>query len=196
MASVVDICNSALAKIGAARITSLEEGSKNANLCAELYEKCRDDLLRAHTWNFAAARVKLAQDSTAPAFGYGHAYALPADWIRSVVAYSDEGANVPAVYKIEGNKLLSDAADLYLRYIRRIEDANLMPADFREALSCLLARELAVPIAQSNTLEEKLEARFRTRLRRARTTDGLEDTADPLPDSSWTTARHGGTWGS
>ena len=64
-----------------------------------------------------------------------------------------------------------------------------MPPDFREALACLLARELAVPIAQSNTLEEKLEARFRSRLRRARSTDGLEDGAEALPLGAWAEAR-------
>src|SRR3546814_2043161 len=72
------------------------------------------------------------------------------------------------------------AEQIYLRYIRRVTDANLMPSDFRETLACLLARELAVPVAQSNSLEEKLEARFRTRMRRARTTDGLEDQAEPM----------------
>src|SRR3546814_17391527 len=82
MADVTGICNSALAKIGAARVSALDEGSKNASLCAELYEKCRDDLLRAHSWNFAMARTKLAQDAEAPAFGPRHAYALPADWAR------------------------------------------------------------------------------------------------------------------
>lgn len=189
MADVTGICNSALAKIGAARITALEEGSKNAHLCAELYERCRDDLLRAHAWNFAAARAKLAREAEAPAFGFAHAYALPADWMRCVDAYGDAGGSRHIVYRVEGSCLLSDAAGVYLRYVRRVEDANLMPADFREALACLLARELAVPIAQSNTLEEKLEARFRTRLRRARTTDGLEDQLEPMPLGAWAEVR-------
>ena len=61
MASVVGICNSALVKIGATRIISLTEGSKNANLCDEQYEKVRNDLLRSHAWNFATARRKLAR---------------------------------------------------------------------------------------------------------------------------------------
>ena len=69
MADVTGLCNSALAKIGAARITALDEGSKNANLCAELYERSRDDLLRAHSWNFATARAKLAKKGAAPTFG-------------------------------------------------------------------------------------------------------------------------------
>jgi hypothetical protein len=189
MADVTGICNSALAKIGAARITALEEGSKNASLCAELYERCRDDLLRAHTWNFATARVKLAREAPPPAFGYDYRYALPADWVRCVDAYGDDTGTARIVYRVEGDALISDAEDLYLRYIRRVEDANLMPADFREALACLLARELAIPIAQSNTLEEKLEARFRTRLRRARTTDGLEDHVEPMPLGAWAEVR-------
>ena len=189
MADVTGICNSALAKIGAARITALEEDSKNANLCAELYERCRDDLLRAHSWNFAAARAKLAREAETPVFGFAYAYALPADWMRCVDAYGDESGSCRIVYRVEGDCLLSDAEDVYLRYVRRVADANLMPADFREALACLLARELAVPIAQSNTLEEKLEARFRTRLRRARTTDGLEDQLEPLPLGAWAEVR-------
>ncbi|HIP80227.1 MAG TPA: hypothetical protein EYH07_17440 [Kiloniellaceae bacterium] len=189
MTDVTGLCNSALAKIGAARVTSLEEGSRNANLCATLYERCRDDLLRAHSWNFATARTKLAKKSEAPAFGYAAAFALPADWIRSVGAYDNEAGLGALDFKIEGGDLLSDAEEVYLRYVRRVEDVTRMPADFREALSALLARELAVPIAQSNTLEEKLEARFRTRLRRARTTDGLEDRADPLPLGAWAAAR-------
>lgn len=189
MADVTEICNSALAKIGAARITALEEGSKNANLCAELYERCRDDLLRAHSWNFATARAKLAREATTPVFGFAYAYALPADWMRCVDAYGDAGGAAQIIYRVEGDCLLSDADDAFLCYIRRVEDANLMPADFREALACLMARELAVPIAQSNTLEEKLEARFRTRLRRARTTDGLEDQLEPMPLGAWAEVR-------
>lgn len=189
MADVTGICNSALAKIGAARITALEEGSKNASLCADLYERCRDDLLRAHNWNFATARAKLARRAEAPVFGYAHAYALPADWVRCVSAHDSESGGPERRYRVEGDSLLSDAEAVYLRYIRRVEDVNLMPADFREALACLLARELAVPIAQSNTLEEKLEARFRTRLRRARTTDGLEDQVEPMPLGAWAEVR-------
>src|SRR3546814_3736150 len=42
------------------------------------------------------------------------------------------------------------AEQIYLRYIRRVTDANLMPSAFRETLACLLARELAVPVAQAD----------------------------------------------
>jgi hypothetical protein len=87
MASEVGICNSALIKIGASRITSLTEGSKNANLCAEQYAKLRDAELRAHLWNFATSRQKLAQISGAPVSGFEFHYQLPSDWVRTVAVY-------------------------------------------------------------------------------------------------------------
>src|SRR3546814_11079460 len=73
------------------------------------------------------------------------------------------------------------AEQIYLRYIRQVTAANLMPSDFRKTLARLLARALALPVAQSNSLEETLEERFRPRLRSARPPDAQEDPANPLP---------------
>ena len=42
MASVVQICNSALNQLGASSITALTENSKNARICNERYETIRD----------------------------------------------------------------------------------------------------------------------------------------------------------
>lgn len=193
MADVVGICNSALAKIGAARIVALTEGSKNANVCAEQYDKLRDDLLRGHTWNFAIRRAKLARLAEAPAFGFARAYQLPADWLRTVAVQDDpdeaSGARQPLRYRIEGRRLLSDAGAVYLRYVARVTDPNAMPPDFREALAALLGRELAVPLAQSVNLQQVLDEQFRRRLRRARSVDAVEDFPDDRPPGRWVAVR-------
>lgn len=204
----VDICNAALAKLGATRITSLADGSLNADLCAEAYERCRDDLLRTHTWNFATARVKLdTPDATAPVFGFENRFPLPADWLRTISVFGDEAGCWQPRYKVEAslaadtNKVgfvLADPDEIWLRYIKRVSNTDAMTPDFRELLATLIARELAMPIAQSNTLEEKLEERYRNRLRRVRSVDGIEDYVDQWPESSWVSARHGGSdggWG-
>ena len=193
MADVVGICNSALAKIGAARIVSLTEGSKNANVCAEQYDKLRDDLLRGHVWNFAIRRVKLARLAEDPAFGFARAYQLPADWLRTVsvhdTARADPAARQGVRYRIEGRRLLSDAEEVYLRYVARVADPNAMPPDFREALAALLGRELAVPLAQSVNLQQVLDEQFRRRLRRARSVDAVEDFPEDLPAGRWVAVR-------
>ena len=66
MASEVQICNLALAKIGDQQITSLTENSKAGRLCNLVYEPLRDATLRAHPWNFAITRETLALHSVAP----------------------------------------------------------------------------------------------------------------------------------
>ncbi len=189
MATEVGICNSALSKIGAKRIASLTEGSKNANFCNEQYEKLRDDLLRAHVWNFAVKRQQLARLSEAPAFGFQFKYRLPSDWLRTVMVQDNADGAGAVEYRQEGATLHTNAAQVYLRYVRQLADPNEMTADFREVLATLIARELAIPIANSNTLFQLMDERYRTRFRRARSADSIEDFPDRMPAGSWATVR-------
>ena len=57
MASVVDICNSALNLLGASTISALTEDSKNARLCNQRYENIRNRMFRSHAWNCLTKRV-------------------------------------------------------------------------------------------------------------------------------------------
>ncbi|MEX2450200.1 MAG: hypothetical protein WD407_05030 [Rhodospirillales bacterium] len=189
MTSDVGICNSALIKIGAKTITSLTEGSKNANACNEQFGKLRDDLLRSHHWNFATKRVQLARLTETPDFGFDYAYALPSDWLRTVSVHDNDTGAGTVVYRIEGARLHTDADRVYLRYIARILDPNRMPSDFQEALAALLAWEMAIPIAQSNTLSELMRQRFERTARRARSVDAIEDVPERFPDGSWVSER-------
>jgi len=189
MASEVGICNSALIKIGAARITSLTEGSKNANLCNEQYAKLRDSELRGHTWNFAKTRVKLAQISGAPVSGFDYHYQLPTDWLRAIAAYDSDADQGVLTYEIKGDRLLADSTDVYLVYVRQVTDPNDMDAMFREALAYRLAAELAIPIASSGSLHDRMMRGFGSALRRAKSADAIEDFPEQFPSSPWVTGR-------
>lgn len=59
-----DLCNTALTAVGDRHISSLTDGSRNADLCATLYPMVRDRLLRGHPWNFAMKRTKRLQRRT------------------------------------------------------------------------------------------------------------------------------------
>ncbi len=189
MASVVGICNSALVKLGATRIISLTEGSKNANLCDEQYEKVRDDLLRSHAWNFAIARRKLARLADAPTFGFDYVFQLPTDFLRVVSVHDDESATGGIAYKIEGRTLLSNATDIYLRYIRQVTDPNDMDALFRETLAWAVASDLAIPITQSSTTREQMRDGLDDHLSKAKSIDAIEDFPETEPDPAWVSER-------
>ena len=99
MASVVDICNRALQKLGAESITSLTQNTENARACNSCFEFLRDAELRAHPWNFAIKRAQLAADLTPPEFGYDLRYQLPSDYLRLLPSDSFD-VNRSADYKI------------------------------------------------------------------------------------------------
>ncbi len=198
MASVVSICNAALVELGEPRITSLTESSEQARQCNEHYAEQRDLELRTHLWNFAAERVKLAKLSTTPAFGFENQFQLPSDWVRTAEVHNNDAGRGTVRYKKEGRKILSDAEDIYIRYVRVIEDPDEMTPDFREVLALLLAAKLAVAIANSNELAERMQVKYRRRVLQARGVDAIEDWPEEFPESSWVTARHSGhgdTWG-
>ena len=79
MTSTVDIANYALNSLGASNITALDENSKPARIVNQRYEAVRDSVFRSHPWNCLIRRAELAQESTAPTYGYGKQYALPTD---------------------------------------------------------------------------------------------------------------------
>lgn len=189
MASEVGICNSALIKLGASTIMSLTDGSKNANLCNEQYVKLRDELLRGHTWNFAARRRKLAQLSGTPTFEFDFAYQLPSDWLRTVSVHDNDAGAGAVRYRIEGRTLLSSAAEIWMRYIHRVTDPNDMPPTFHEALAWRLAVDLAQAVTQSSTVMELMDRKLTPALITAKSVDAIEDFPEDLPQSDWITAR-------
>ena len=185
MATEVGIANAALRKIGAETISSFTQGNKNANLANERFDEVRDHLLSIHPWNFAIKRAKLGRLSSTPAFEWTYEYALPADHIATVTVHGTDAGGAVVEYKEEDGMILSDSADIYMRYVARIEDPNQMPAYFRETFADHLATEFAIPIVNSNTLKEQVSIRAATSLRRARSRDALADRPDKRPRGSW-----------
>jgi len=193
--SVVDICNSALYKIGASRISSLTEQNKPARICNDIYSKIRDEVLRAHPWNFAIKRIQLAQESTTPTFGFDYQYALPSDCLRplGISPDSDMGTVRTIEHRIEGSKLLTNETVVFLRYIFRETNTTNYDPNFVEALAFRLAQELAYPIVQSGDLTDRMEKKYRDWIADARTYDAQEGTPQDLIDDTFLNARYLGT---
>ena len=167
----------------------LADGGRNAALCSEQYGKLRDELLRAHPWNFAVARQKLARLVDAPAYEFAAAFQLPADWLRTVGVHDNDAGAGWVPYRIEGRTLLADSDALWLRYVRRVTDPNDMTASFREALGWRLAADLAQAITQSSTIQDLMTRGFERSIVAARAVDAIEDWPDAQPASCWVTAR-------
>jgi hypothetical protein len=177
MASVVDICNSALNALGASTIISLTENSKNARLCNQRYEPVRDAVFRSHPWNCLQKRVELAKDTTAPVFEFSNAYTLPADSLRILKSENSNLSNNEK-FRIEGKKLLTNEDTIKILYVAKITDTTQYDTSLIETLSAKLAAELCYPITQSSTLMDRMFALYESKLKEARFNDATEGTAD------------------
>lgn len=194
MASEVEIVNSALRKIGADPITSLTEGSDNANVALDLYEIHRDNLLRYHTWNFATKRKKLSRSATTPVYQWDYQYPVPSDFLRIVEVHDNTDGLGAVRYRMEhdstdGTVIRTNSTDVWLTYIYQVTDPNRMPIDFRETLALTLASEFATAIQNSNTLSERLLSQATRARTKARSNDGTEDYPNSFPEGSWVTSR-------
>jgi hypothetical protein len=185
MASEVGICNRGLQKLGADRITSLTQDSRNARSCNALYETVRDAELRNHPWSFAVKRIVLAPDVTAPAFDYDYAFTLPSDCLR-ILPPNDHYLD----WQVEDGAILTNYGDtLNLRYLCRVTDPNKFDALFLEALACRIAVELCEELTQSNQKAQGIRDDYRQIIRDARRTNAMEKMSDDPPEDPWVTAR-------
>ena len=169
MASVVEICNSALNQLGASTILSLTENSKNGRLCNSRYETVKDSVLRAHPWNSAIKRQALAADTATPAWGFTKQYTLPSDCLRVLTIQ-----NYESNYKIEGRKILTNDDNVKLIYVARITDPNEMDVLLRETISAALASDLAYAITANATLQQRMADKYQDKLSEARHADASE----------------------
>lgn len=180
----ISVCNSALIKLGAARISSFSDDSQEARLCNEQYEKIRDAALKSHLWNFAIRRVVLNKLTTTPAFGFSNEFQLPVDCLKVIHM---EDRDVP--FKIEGRKLLTDNAESKILYISKITDTSLWDVEFAEYLAHKIAAELAYPLVQSVSLATQMNRLADLVLKDVRSSDAQEGTPDDLISDVWLDSR-------
>jgi len=184
--SAISISNLALQKLGAKRITSFEDGTKNAHLCEGFYGQVVDEVLRMHPWNCAICRKELAAEEDTPVFGWAYQYPLPSSpYCLRVLAMQ----YIDYDFVIEGRMLLTDQGTCKITYIKRIVDPNEFDALIAEAIAGRLAIKLAYPVTQSLSLEDKMCKNFKLVLSEARSVDAQEGTPQTIDTSTLLNAR-------
>ncbi len=191
MASVVDLCNSALNLLGASTITALTDDSKNARLCNQRYEPVRNRIFRSHAWNCLTKRVQLAKDSTAPVVEYANQYTLPSDCLRVLKIHTGAFDSIESDidYVVEGRKLKTNEGTIFLIYIGEITDPNKYDTYLQEAISASLAADLAYAITNNATLANNYLKTADERIREARFIDATENSLGTIESSEFTNAR-------
>jgi hypothetical protein len=187
--SVTDICNRALSKLGAGRISAITDQSVAARACQACYDILRRAELRIHPWNFAIERFQLAASATAPAFGPARAFPLPTGWLR--VLPPDSKANLnDRDWIIERGSILTDyTAPLEVRCVMDIEDTTLFDATFVEALASRMGIEMAEQLTQSNKKKEACAEMYKAAIAAAKKANAIEKAPQVPVADEWLTCR-------
>ncbi len=201
MSSIVSICNRALTKLGANRITSLDDNVKGARVMSSMYDAVRRAEIRSHRWSFALMRASLPALTAVPAWGFNLQYQLPSDFLRldqleMIFAWFGDQYRWStadfdaALYAVEGGKILTNLpAPLNVRYARDITDPNLFDATFEESLACKLAMEGCEDLTQSSTKFQQVATQYADAIKSAIRANAIERPPQQLAESEWIIAR-------
>lgn len=187
--SSVQICNDALIILGAATITSLSDDTKEARLCNEQYDKCRQQLLVAHPWNFAISRSEISSDASLPT-GYDnnpewdYSFTLASNCLRVL-----ELDDTDAPWAVEGGKLFSTYDPVNIKYIKNVTDTTIFSKNFEKALAYMIAYRIGYALTQSATLISVLKEEFEASVREARSFDAQEGSVKVVEATDWLNRR-------
>ncbi len=176
MASQVQIFNMALGELGADQIADPQQLTGTAKVVAARYDDVVDSVLRAHPWNCAIRRARLAAMAEAPLHGYARQFRLPVDpfCLRplELVGFPKDK------WVVEGRFILTDlSGPLPLRYIARLSN----PDEFDALLTQAIVKRLAAVCAWRITKKENGESllrQYKEVLNEARAVDGQEGWPD------------------
>lgn len=180
----IKICNLALIRVGADRISSISQDTKSAILLNAIYEQCRDTTLRDGKWNFAQKRTVLSPTSDEPDWGYDYEYDLPADYLGRL---ETETSDIQFV--LEDSKIRTDEETLNVLYTYRNEDESSWDQSFASALAWCLAYEVAYALTQSLALKQDCQKSYTAALVGARFNDGAEGTPPEVEILEFTDSR-------
>jgi hypothetical protein len=183
VADKAQIFNRALYKLNKARITNPAQSVE----LSDIYDTCRQAVLRAHPWNCALVRTSLSADETTTDWKYAYAYTLPSNpYCLRVVKLEDTKEKWEVV---KGRKLVTDAgAPLRIEYIADITDESEFDAEFVEAFAVYLAHEAGPKLGATSGRLKDLWKEWEAKVGTSRSVDGqegyhLEVEADDYTDS-------------
>lgn len=187
MVSEVSICNQALGWLGENLITSLDDPSRNANLCRDNYPFLRDAVLEERMWTFATDRA-VSTVADLDAWGVQYKHPLPLEWLAVYRVYCTPGATPdqgwPAKgWRREGAYVLTQESTVYMWGVKRISDTGKFTQLFVQALAARLAADLAMPITEDRQKQADAWNLYQAKLAEAAARDGAQGANDHVRSS-------------
>jgi len=196
--SSVQICNFGLSHVGAkGSIESLDEASREAQVCKLWFDWSRNQVLEDFNWPFARKRQTLALLSGEdPPAEWSYRYAYPSDCVKARFIVNPVGKAADAIpFTVETissgslKSILTDLETAVMIYTFDQSDPTLFSSKFIDALSYRVASNIAFQITGDPELSAQVFKIYQTVLRSA-TGSSAQEGIDQLPrDAEWIRSR-------
>ncbi len=185
--SETEICNAALARIGAEPISNMvNPRTTNARYCKELFPQARDYLLRKFEWDFATRRQTMAHPSITNNTSYDYIYTIPPKCMRVLDLLNGDGVHDDNIeWIIEGEYLYTNEDDAMFKFIFQVEDVRKFDPGFTNALAARLAWLLCLKVTGKINLRQTLYREYLFQVGEAEGLDGLEHQSEPKEPKRW-----------
>lgn len=160
MASKVQICNIALSRLGANRITSLTDNTEEARICNVLYNDIAEEVMAEGSWSSTINRAALNVTTNTPSYGYTKEYQLPTNPPFLRILEINDTKPGETDYRIEGDKLLCDVSGIKIKYIGNITDTQSYDVFLKRAITSRLTAELAYTLTGQRNIGDFWYARY------------------------------------
>lgn len=154
----ISIINHALALIGANQITTLEDGTLEADTAAQMYDEIVEGELSSYPWKFATTDYSLGVPTgntpTTPNWEREHTLPNNTGWIRHVRLSTSE---YPIEYERFGLSLYTNVGAAEIVIINMTADVpeEQWPGYFKLYMRYLLAAEFAGPVTENDEVQER-----------------------------------------
>lgn len=180
MASETDIINLALVPLlGCDPITNRTDNQTTAIVMNASYDYCRDKVLESRAWTFATEREVWVPTSDTVAFGFTYSYQIPSKVLRVLTCFdnarSDNAqSNSTFKWQREGDRVITDALKINVRFINKVENTNRFSASFIDAFSLYLAWYNCIALTENRALKDSLWAQYDNAIDDAASSDGQQ----------------------
>jgi len=149
-ASVLSICNEALAILGADRLPSLEDGSALAETCTTLASTTLHGVLTAYPWRWSLRHAALSRLALPPVLAHTYAFQMPPEALTLRAIFAGPEPGLPPIHRFTriADQVHADDAALWAEYQVQV-DIGHWPAPVRLVARYALAADLAVPVQNS-----------------------------------------------
>lgn len=194
--SNVELANQALDHIGKGNIASLAEASVAARKINEVFERTLYAALARSHWTFARKFVTLtAQTPNDWDQRWAFKYDLPNDclnFVRIVPRLDIPNTEPQAPHQLFNGSIYTNEVDATGEYVYETTDTLTMPSPFLDAVSFLLARNVAMPLTRKRGYWADMNDAYELQLGLAVEQDaGQEPTTYPQEAGGYIDARGG-----